>query len=142
LVCTLVRLESWSVCGLACEPYKPGQVFLIRFFPVETFSPESERCGYPIPLIIFADSCWIEKEVRDQAAVSAAWVRILVLLGTIASDREFVLEARVDELSSNWIASPISRFKLSLLLLCSIYQQDCLSAIVVNLQLLLLLSDH
>jgi hypothetical protein len=80
--------------------------------------------------------------VRDQAAVSAAWVRILVLLGTIASDREFVLEARVDELSSNWIASPISRFKLSLLLLCSIYQQDCLSAIVVNLQLLLLLSDH
>jgi hypothetical protein len=80
--------------------------------------------------------------VRDQAAVFVAWVRILVLLGTISSDREFVLEARVDELSSNWIASPVSRFKLSLLLLCSIYQQDCLSAIVVNLQLLLLLCDH
>jgi hypothetical protein len=64
----------------------------------------------------------MKKEVRDQAAVSAAWVHILVLLGTISSDREFFLEARVDELSSNWIASTISRFKLSLLLLCSIYQ--------------------
>jgi hypothetical protein len=93
-------------------------------------------------LIIFADSCWIEKEVRDQKAVSAAWVRILVLLGTISSDREFLLEARVDELSSNWIASTVSQFKLSLLLLCSIYQQNYLSAIVVNLQILLLLCDH
>jgi hypothetical protein len=45
-------------------------------------------------LIIFADSCWIEKEVRDQAA----WVRILVLLGTISSYREFLLEARVDDI--------------------------------------------
>jgi hypothetical protein len=93
-------------------------------------------------LIILADSCWIEKEVRDQAAVSAAWVRILVLLGTISSDREFLLEARVDELSSKWIASTVSQFKLSLLLLCSIYQQIYLSAIVVNLQILLLLCDH
>jgi hypothetical protein len=80
--------------------------------------------------------------VHDQEAVFAAWVRILVLLGTISSDREFLLEARVDELSSNWIASIVSRFKLSLLLLCSIYQQNCLSAIVVNLQILLLLCDH
>jgi hypothetical protein len=80
--------------------------------------------------------------VRDQAALSAAWVRILVLLGTISSDREFLLEARVDELSSNWIASTVSQFKLSLLLLCSIYQQNYLSAIVVNLQILLLLCDH
>jgi hypothetical protein len=93
-------------------------------------------------LIIFADSCWIEKEVRDQAAVSAAWVCILVLLGTISSDREFLLEGQVDELSSNWIASTVSRFKLSLLLLRSIYQDNCLSAIVVNLQILLLLYDH
>jgi hypothetical protein len=76
--------------------------------------------------------------VRDQAA----WVRILVLLGTISSYREFLLEARVDELSSNWIASTVSRFNFSLLLLCSIYQQNCLSAIVVNLQILLLLCDH
>jgi hypothetical protein len=59
-------------------------------------------------LIIFADSCWIKKEVRDQAGVSVAWVRILVLLGTISSDSEFLLEARVDELSSNWIASTVS----------------------------------
>jgi hypothetical protein len=80
--------------------------------------------------------------VRDQADVSAAWVHILVLLGTISSDREFLLEAQVDELSLNWIASTVSRFKLSLLLLCSIYQQNCLSAIVVNLQILLLLCDH
>jgi hypothetical protein len=76
--------------------------------------------------------------VRDQADVSAAWVHILVLLGTISSDREFLL----DELSLNWIASTVSRFKLSLLLLCSIYQQNCLSAIVVNLQILLPLCDH
>jgi hypothetical protein len=80
--------------------------------------------------------------VCDQAAVPAAGVRILVLLGTISSGREFLWEARVDELSSNWIASTVSRFKLSLLLLCSIYQQNCLSAIVVNLQILLLLCDH
>jgi hypothetical protein len=78
-------------------------------------------------LLILAGS---EKEVRDQAAVSAAWVCILVLLGTISSDHEFLLEARMDELSSNWIASS------------SIYQQNCLSAIVVNLQILLLLCDH